>query len=456
MAIVKLKKLINKVENKKAIDDMVNALGIKIIIEDANEVIYGSKEQAEGTNKYEVSINGEVIGCVTGDENSKCIASILNSFSVSEYEKKRLANETLEKYKEINMFYNVSEKIALTTGTSNVAKIVINEAIKNLNITFASIVLVNEETQDLETICQVHKSISLENGKLQFNLNINPEFIKDIMSKKTGEIINNVNEIKDIISDNHMLNSIICTPILAKGKAIGIMLLGNDKAYEYTASDLKIINSLAYQAGIAIEGTKLYEQLRENFFDTIQILVGIIEMRENSKTEHSKRVLNYSLNIAREMGMSKIDMVKLKLAVMLHDIGNVVLNDEILNKRGKYTDDEYEIVKKHSEIGAVMLNKIDQLKEIIPSIKAHHEWYDGTGYPDGLKGEEIPLFARIIAVADAFEAMTINRPYREALNLYFAAEELSKNKGIQFDPEIVDIFFKIYKDKKLEEIQTYV
>ena len=252
------------------------------------------------------------------------------------------------------------------------------------------------------------------------------------------------------------MNSLICAPILAKGKAIGIMLLGTDKVYEYTAADLKLSNSLAYQTGIAIEGTKLYEQLRENFFDTIQVLTQIIEMRDNFKGGHSKRVANYSLNIAKAMDMSRIDLVKLKLAVMLHDIGNVAVSDEILNRKGKLPEEQYEIVKKHSEIGAAMLDKIEQLKDIAPAIRAHHERYDGTGYPDKLKGEEIPLFARIIAVADAFEAMTNDRPYREALNLYFAAEELSNNKGIQFDPRIVDIFFEIYKDKKLEEIQTSV
>ncbi|MBL4936391.1 HD domain-containing protein [Clostridium sp. YIM B02515] len=456
MSIVKLKKLINRAENIKAIEDTVKLLDTKIVIEDAKEVIYGNKEVIEGTKKYNVTVNDEVIGWVIGNEKAECIASILHSICINEYEKKKLAKETLEKYKEINMFYDVSEKLASTTRAGNVAKIVINEAMKHLNITFASIVLVNEETQVLETICQVHKNINLENGKLKVDLSINNEFIKNIISRKTGEIIDNVKEVEGLACEGYMLNSLICAPILAKGKAIGIMLLGNDKVYEYTAADLKLSNSLAYQTGIAIEGTKLYEQLRENFFDTIQVLTQIIEMRDNFKGGHSKRVANYSLNIAKAMEMSKIDLVKLKLAVMLHDIGNVAVSDEILNRKGKLPEEQYEIVKKHSEIGAIMLDKIEQLKDIAPAIRAHHERYDGTGYPDNLKGEEIPLFARIIAVADAFEAMTNDRPYREALNLYFAAEELSNNKGTQFDPRIVDIFFEIYKDKKLEEIQTSV
>jgi len=139
---------------------------------------------------------------------------------------------------------------------------------------------------------------------------------------------------------------------------------------------------------------------------------------------------------------------------MLYDIGNIGISDELLKKRGQLTKEEFEIIQKHPILGAEVVKKIDQLKDVAPIIRAHHERYDGTGYPEGLKGEEIPLGARIIAVADAFDEMTNENG--ENLSLYFASEALKNNRGSQFDPEIVDLFFHIYKDKTLEEIQEYV
>jgi HD-GYP domain-containing protein (c-di-GMP phosphodiesterase class II) len=277
-----------------------------------------------------------------------------------------------------------------------------------------------------------------------------------VVAKKSGEIINDIKSVEELSHHEENLKSLICTPITVKNKVIGVLLVGSSSLKEYTASDLKLSNALAAHGGAAIEAAKLYQSLRENFFDTIQILSQIIEMKDSYKNGHYKRITNYSLNIGRAMGMSKLELVKLKLAVMLRDIGNLAISDELLNKKSAYSEEEYAIVKRHAELGAEMLSKIDQLKDIIPIIRSHHELYNGSGYPDGLKGDEIPIFSRIIAVADAFDSMTNDRPHKAAMNIYFAAEELAKNKGIKFDPEVVELFFNIYKGKKLDEIQDYV
>ena len=142
--------------------------------------------------------------------------------------------------------------------------------------------------------------------------------------------------------------------------------------------------------------------------------------------------------------MKDIDLIA--LAGLLHDIGKIGIPESILDKPGKLTKEEYEIVKRHPEIGAEILSSIRQFEEVVPAIRHHHERYDGRGYPDGLKGEEIPVMARIIAVADAFDAMLSKRPYRDALSLNSAVKELQRNKGSQFDPQIVDILLNIIPD----------
>lgn len=449
MNTIKLKKVVFKEANIQAIEETIKMMGIKIAIEDSSGIIYGDEQSLGDKQSYEIAIDNVVLGRVIGDSKASAFASIISAMCRSEKEKKALADETLEKYREINILYNVAEKIATTAGVNAVCNVVVTEAIKHVESTYGAIFLLKEEDESFEVVCQMGDKLSISDG-------FEHSVIRTAAAKRTGEIINDVNSLEGISQQEQLLKSLICTPITVKNKAIGVMLIGSSSLMEYTSSDLKLCNAIAAQGGAAIEAANLYQSLRENFYDTIQILSQIIEMKDSYKDGHHQRIRNYSLNIGRAMGFSKIDLVKLKLAVMLRDIGNLAISDEVFSKKDKYTEEEYEIVKMHSEVGANMLSKIDQLKDILPVIRSHHELYDGSGYPDGLKGEEIPLFSRIIAVADAFDAMTNDRPHKASMNIYFAAEELAKNKGIKYDPEIVETFFKIYKGKKLEEMQEYV
>jgi putative nucleotidyltransferase with HDIG domain len=456
MGLVKLKKILSKEDNLNVINSIIEQFNMKIAIQDETGVLFGKLEEIKETTKFPITLENKVIGYVVGDNNASCISSVLNHIAADELEKKKLAEETLEKYKEINILYNVSERIASTVGSGNIAKIILGEAVKHVESSVGCIMLYNEERDDFEIICETNKHLQIENGKLQCRISTNSKLVRNSIKKRTGEIINNLKEIDELKEEATSLFSVICNPIIVKSKFMGVMIIGSEEAIEYTAPDLKLCNSLAFQAGVAMESNKLFDSLRENFFDTVQVLVKIIEMRNPFGNGHSQAVMNYSLNIGRMLGLSKMELVKLKLAVLLHDIGNVAISDEILNKRGKLTEEEYDFIKRHSEIGVDMLKDIDQLKDIIPAIRSHHERFDGEGYPDRLKGEDIPLTARIIAVADAFEAMTSDRAYREALNLYFAEEELINNRGAQFDPQVVDAFFKLYKDKNADEIKNYI
>jgi len=173
---------------------------------------------------------------------------------------------------------------------------------------------------------------------------------------------------------------------------------------------------------------------------TIEIVLKNINLKYDNEQIHTERVSQYCVAIAREMGFSEVEIERIKTAAVLHDIGKIMVPPELLNKPGRLTQDEFDIIKKHPETGYQILKSVDEYASFASDVLYHHERMDGKGYPEGLTGEEIPLGARIISVADAYEAMTASRPYQEARSKESAIEELLKCSGTQFDPEIVKVF----------------
>ncbi|MGM9583532.1 MAG: HD-GYP domain-containing protein [Phascolarctobacterium sp.] len=182
--------------------------------------------------------------------------------------------------------------------------------------------------------------------------------------------------------------------------------------------------------------------------NTVQTLAQAIDAKDSYTNGHSLRVAKYSVMLAERMGFNAEDQGRLQYIALLHDVGKIGIADSILNKNGKLTDEEYEIIKSHSSIGAKILSNINELPDVATGAKYHHERYDGKGYPAGLKGEEIPLIARIIAVADTYDAMTSKRSYRDALPQDVVREEISKGLGSQFDPSIGSIMLQIIDEDK--------
>ncbi|MGN1271105.1 MAG: HD domain-containing phosphohydrolase [Clostridia bacterium] len=221
-------------------------------------------------------------------------------------------------------------------------------------------------------------------------------------------------------------------------------------------SGIKAISQMNIIKQINDELKDTYDKLEQAYMESIETLRFTVEAKDPYTRGHSDRVSEYSVLIGKNLGLSDEDLKTLRLGGLFHDIGKIGVPDSILLKESKLTDDEYSEIKNHPTIGAHILSNATIFKDIIPIVKHHHERYDGNGYPGRLKGEDIPYFARISAVADAFDAMTSKRTYRNSLPLDVVKEEIEKCKGTQFDPAIADIFLDILKTQysEISQIQS--
>ena len=200
---------------------------------------------------------------------------------------------------------------------------------------------------------------------------------------------------------------------------------------------------------IHLKNIQASESMQEMTMQTIQTIANTIDAKDEYTQGHSKRVSDYSGSIARELGFSPKQIEDIKFIALLHDIGKIGVPDSVLNKPGKLTDDEYQLMKNHTVIGADILKDIGMIPEIDIGAKYHHERYDGRGYPEGLEGDDIPKIARVIAVADAYDAMTSTRIYRNRLDPDIVLEEIRKGSGTQFDPEVADAMVKLLEENRL-------
>ena len=243
--------------------------------------------------------------------------------------------------------------------------------------------------------------------------------------------------------------NMICVPVRIKDKTIGVLQAINKEEGAFAQEHLELFQMLANQVGIAIENARLMEDLRQTFYETAEALAEAIEKRDPYTGGHTKRVLTYSMAAAGYMGLSPEEMEQLKLSAILHDIGKIGVEDRVLRKQASLNDEEFGLMKTHPRMGAEIMQHVEKLKYVIPGMKYHHERFDGKGYPEGLKDVEIPLIARIISVADTFDAMTSDRPYRKGLSDEAAISELMKFSAIQFDPDVVKAFIEAHKDGKI-------
>ncbi len=234
-------------------------------------------------------------------------------------------------------------------------------------------------------------------------------------------------------------------PIVIQGEVEALLCVGSRRPGAFRPEDVATMEGLAAQIGVAMENGRLVEEREKLFLSTVRALSAAIDAKSPWTKGHSERVTEYALWIGGAMEIDEGGMKTLHLAGLLHDIGKIGTYESLLDKPGRLTPEEYEIVKAHPAKGSEILAPIRQLKDVIPGVRHHHERWDGTGYPDGLKGEAIPFFGRILAVADTYDSITADRPYRKSPGHAWAIEEIRRCSETQFDPKIARVFVEMMK-----------
>ncbi|NUP08485.1 MAG: response regulator [Polyangiaceae bacterium] len=248
------------------------------------------------------------------------------------------------------------------------------------------------------------------------------------------------------------LTSLLAVPLKVQAKTVGfISVCSFSTTKRFDEGQRKLLSIIASRAAAAIENARLYEDLQATFQQTIQGLAKAIDKMDRYTAGHSDRVAAYAVILARAIGMSEPEVEIVRQSALMHDVGKIgcVMN---LNKPGKLTVEEYEMFKKHPVYGRDILDPIKFLHPLIPGVHLHHERWDGRGYPLGMKGQEIPIIARIISIADTYDAMTSDRSYRRALPHQVAVSEIKRCAGSQFDPDLADDFTKniqLHRDEQL-------
>ena len=236
------------------------------------------------------------------------------------------------------------------------------------------------------------------------------------------------------------------TPLRIGDRTIGVFELGRDQG-DFSEEERRMLETLASQAAIAIENSRLFERTQRTYYETIRALAEALEARDAYTRGHSERVTRYALALADALELPPEERRIIEHAGLLHDIGKIGISDSILHKTSRLSAEDRKMIENHPLFGDSILGPIKFLHRVQDIVKHHHERYDGTGYPDKLKGEGIPLSARIVCVADSYDAMTSDRPYRAALDRAEAISELRKHAGSQFDPELVQRFIGLLEHR---------
>lgn len=252
-----------------------------------------------------------------------------------------------------------------------------------------------------------------------------------------------------IIRDPERVRSMVCVPLEHKGQLLGVLQAIHKLEGEFDQADQRLLETLAHQVAIAVENARLYENMKNQFFETAMALATAIEAKDRYTGGHTKRVAHFAELIARYMGLSADEVHEVRLSAILHDVGKIGIADGVLKKEAPLDAVEWEHMRQHPEMGWKILANVKCLRKITDGMRFHHERPDGLGYPFGLKGPEIPLIASIISVADTFDAMTSNRPYRQGLSYEEAFDEILRHRGTQFDEKVVDGFVRAFKLERM-------
>lgn len=406
-------------------------------LESAMCVPLKSKDRCIGV----LNLSGRTDGQDFTEEDLK-ILSILASHAASAIDIAQLYQQVTSQVSHLEALYQLGRILNSSLSLDEILPTALTQTLDLLQAQTASVMLLDEKGEELR--------IRLAHG-------LSPEIVEKTKVKLGERVSGRVAATGEPVlikgSEGDDLDSSICVPLLANQQVLGVLnIRTKTDGSDFTQQDLELASQLANIAAAAIENASLHDELQALFLSTVSAMANSIDARDPYTKGHSERVTSYAVMIAEELKLTGDELERLRYAGLLHDIGKIRIRDHILHKPGRLTDSEFDEMKKHPEYGVEIMEPVKAFQTILPAMLHHHERFDGRGYPHGLAGDSIPLSARILCVADCFDAMTSDRPYRKGMPVESAVHELFKNKSSQFDPVLVDIFLKLVDRGRVQPV----
>ncbi|RME87963.1 MAG: GAF domain-containing protein, partial [Anaerolineae bacterium] len=391
------------------------------------------------------------------DEEDERLLNALAHHAAIALENARLYEKTQQQVRRLSMLHTIDSTITSSMDLRLTLNVILEQAIKGLEVDAACVLLYDPAAQTLHFAAgSGFKSDILKDVRLHLGegyagrvaLERQPLYIA-ALSRDTGSLA------RAQRAAGERFVAYAAAPLIAKGEVKGVLEVFRRSPLEYNDEWKQFFQTLAQQAAIAIDSAQLFTSLQRSNIEltiaydtTIESLVKALELRDKETEGHTKNVAELTIRLARAMGFEEEQLIHVRRGALLHDLGKIAVPDAILHKPGPLTEEEWEIMRRHPQYVYEFLSSIAYLRPALEIPYCHHEKWDGSGYPRGLKGEEIPLAARIFAVADVWDALTSDRPYRKAWPKEKALEYIRQQAGKHFDPQVVEIFLEVIKGRQ--------
>jgi HD-GYP domain-containing protein (c-di-GMP phosphodiesterase class II) len=381
----------------------------------------------------------------------ECIQNLLemfadgfNTISKAEEQVELVSTELAQTYEEMMLLHKMTTNMKLTESDCNFLQVACDSLTELVNVEGIAILIEKGAESEKRLVVSAGAGV----------IKLDQRWADILLSRLETEVATG----KDALLDSDVyspfrhdwpkwVRSIMAVPLYRKDRLIGMMVAANRlNKPDFDSIDVKLFTSVASECAVFIENGRLFTDLKELFIGSLKALTSSIDAKDQYTRGHSERVAFISRWIAEKMAaqnaLHQEQVHRIYLAGLLHDVGKIGISEAVLRKSGSLTDLEKKQIQAHPTIGAGILSEIKQMRDIIPGVLCHHERYDGKGYPDGLRGDDIPLIGRIVMIADSFDAMTSKRTYREAMSIDAALSEIRDKLGLQFDPEIGKLFIE--------------
>ncbi len=398
------------------------------------ELTEGARRLADGDFSTKIHVQG-----------ANEIAELATTFNEMTDSLKERSESLTKKVLELATLYEMSRALGATLEMDVLLESVLDSALRIFNVELGYVTLREKETGQLGLKAWRGTGTRADEEALRSSMSewVVREGRPLIFNPTRGAANERVDSITGALAA-------LCVPLVSNEGAVGSITVGShDAAFRFNSDDVRLLSTIANHVTIAIGNIELFSSLQDAYLSTVRSLAAAVDAKDPFTRGHSDRVAQYSTTIAQAMGLSHDQRTALEMAAYLHDIGKIGVKEEILLKPGRLTEVEMSQMRHHPLIGANILKPVGFPWPITPVVRHHHERWDGDGYPAGLKGEEIPLLARILTVADAYEAMIADRPYRRGRTIGDAIEELERCAGSHFDAKIVEVFVEIIKRDEL-------